>query len=164
MHGALFCMHASNTFGEFIFDEYYIKWNTERQGAAGSMLSVHIPVDFYVQSFFFPILLWWRARTFSVPRNWIYCNRVVVAMAQEIGWHWCARTMLLMADDVFALLLYSRMKCSTNSRHQINFFRCLFILLICLVFLSTYFRIDFWVCLQWKCCIFFSTLLLTQPK
>lgn len=160
-------MHASNIFGEYIFDEYYIKWNTERQEAVDScsMRSVHISVDFYDQSFFF-----FSSFNCDGVRAPFRCREIeyIVSVStsswhKEIGWHWCAANGAF--DDqrcVRLLLLYFRVKCSSNCASN-QFLRCLFILLICFVFLVTFFRFDFWVCLQWKCYTFF-TLLLTHPK
>lgn len=159
MHGSSFHARIEYIFGEYIFDEYYIKWNIRN----GRRRSVHISVDFYVPSFFFLFIrLRWRARTFSVPRNWIYCNRFVVAMVER-NWmgRWCARIVLLPSDNgVRSLLLYLRVKCSSNCASN-QFSRCLFILLICFVF--AFFRFDFSVFSRMKM-LHFLALLLTQPK
>lgn len=143
-----FFLRALRTRIASIFDEYYIKWNTERQEADDSLfifqLTFMFKVVFFLRAFlasspsFRVIFLFVRMACahLPMPRNWIYCNVSIfgVDVAQR---NWMASMRELWAFvrslvHLLALVRYLRVQCSCRMVRQINFSRCLFILLICL--------------------------------
>lgn len=148
--------HRIYIFGEYIFDEYFIKWHIRN----GRRRTVHISVDFYVRSFFcFPLhsTVMACAHLFGAAKlNILQPFRRRHGRKKLNGplMRWCAWIVLLTSDDgVRSRLLYLRVKCSSNSASN-QFPRCLFILLICFVF--TFFRTDLSVLSFFRECYIFS--------